>query len=252
MVHWILPELKKWQDHCVWTSNFWLWVWDRDSPSHRLTFLVRFILHTLRSLFCAFFSPSLPFLSTYPILSAGKLTIDLVEELHQRMRVISPFHHFHWRCFKERSALANVLDNRFHLNSGFLSPGCLIKGFIPKITLFSSASNSPPLLDSNKCPNLPWLHLSIVRWQLSYSVCKSRVLSPHHLLQGIHQWVPSAIRWTLKCILNLTSFHDLQCHAPNSDTVISGVNECHSLLSGPPASVPAASSPFAMTSSGPF
>lgn len=136
MVHWILPELKKWQDHCVWTSNFWLRFWNRDSPSHHLTFLVTFILHALRSLFCAFFSPGLPFLSTYPILSAGKLTIGLVEELHQWMRVISPFHHFHWRCFKERSALANVLDNRFHPNSGFYPQDVLLRASFLKLPSF--------------------------------------------------------------------------------------------------------------------
>ena len=56
-----------------------------------------------------------------------------------------------------------------------------------------------------------------VHWQHSYSASKSRVLSFHHLLQVIHQWVPSAIRWTLKYILKLTLFHDLQCHAPNSN-----------------------------------
>lgn len=108
-----------------------------------------------------------PSLSTYLILSANNLTMDLIGKLYQsRWELSHLFTVSTGGAFSEKIALTNILDNWFHLSSGFYpqdvlsrasflkSPSSLLHQFLPLYWILTKSQTYPDCISPQGISNL--------------------------------------------------------------------------------------------------
>lgn len=171
VVHWILPKgEKKWQNHDGWTYfKFLTTVLKQGLTINNVASLSW--LNSFSTLSDNYFVHSSPQVSlslpTYLMLSTDNLTMDLIGKLYQsRWESSHLFTISTGGAFNEKSALTNILDNWFHLSSGFYpqdvlsrasflkSPSSLLHQFLPLYWILTKSQTYPDCISPQCISNL--------------------------------------------------------------------------------------------------